>query len=274
MHGDNSSKMEHNRYRNLVINNCYDGIVITSFSVDTVVEHISGENIGCFVHLSNCIGTVIKDYKATQMPSATIHVGSGTESHTFWTDDHYQLFHIDGCVDAIIENSNFTGEDLDFSQSKDCPSFMVASSVDNPLNVADYEDGLVENNCAIARVKFCNCIFSHKNNKYSDIRPVSKSYQGFYLVFDNCRFSAYRERFLSQAVYIFDGNAHTKSSYILKNCTAYYSVQGGNINELIGNGYMFFGKSGTLSIEGTYDITTSFDVPSGKQSQNVSTILA
>lgn len=268
MDANKSSKMEHNRYRNLTINNCFDGIVIVGYSLDIFVEHIRGENIGNFIYLANCGGVTIKDYKATQLPSATIHIGTGAEAHDFSHAAHYHLFHIDHCVDALIEDSEFSIDDVSFSENQECPKFMVVSDISTPLDASNYEKDWVEDNCAIANVIFRNCKFSHKSNYYSEIRPYSNSYQRLNFVFDKCEFSVYRKDFLGLAVYIFNSSSRKQSKYVLRDCKAYYSIENDFAKEDLFKGYFFNRKDGSLSIEGTYDIVTSFDVPLGVKSYN------
>lgn len=262
------TKNEHNVYRNLTISNCFDGIVIVGYSLDIFVEHIRGENIGNFIYLANCGGVTIKDYKATQLPSATIHIGTGAEAHDFSHAAHYHLFHIDHCVDALIEDSEFGIDDVSFSKNKDCPDFIAIDKVGNPLDASNYEEGWVEDNCAIANVIFRNCKFSHKSNYYSEIRPYSNSYQRLNFVFDKCEFSIYRKDFLGLAVYIFNSSSRKQSKYVLRDFKAYYSIENDFAKEDLFKGYFFNRKDGSLSIEGTYDIVTSFDVPLGVKSYN------
>lgn len=268
MDADKLTKMEHNSYRDLTINNCFDGIVIVGYSLDIIVEHIRGENIGNFIYLANCGGVTIKDYKATQLPSATIHIGTGAEAHDFRHTDHYKLFHIDHCVDALIEDSEFSIDDVSFSENQECPKFMVVSDISTPLDASNYEKDWVEDNCAIANVIFRNCKFSHKSNYYSEIRPYSNSYQRLNFVFDKCEFSVYRKDFLGLAVYIFNSSSRKQSKYVLRDCKAYYSVENDSADKKLSDGYFFNRKDGSLSIEGTYDIVTSFDVPLGVKSYN------
>lgn len=274
MDADKLTKMEHNSYRDLTINNCFDGIVIVGYSLDIFVEHIRGENIGNFIYLANCGGVTIKDYKATQLPSATIHIGTGAEAHDFRHPAHYQLFRIDHCVDALIEDSEFGIDDVSFSKNKDCPDFIAIDKVGNPLDASNYEEGWVEDNCAIANVIFRNCKFSHKSNFYADIRPKSASYQSLNFVFDKCEFSVYRESIIGLAVYIFNKSQHKQSTFVLRDCKAYYSVENDDAIESLIYGYLFHTKEASLSIEGTYNVVTSFDVPVGKRSQNVNDNLA
>lgn len=262
------TKNEHNVYRNLTINNCFDGIVIVGYSLDIIVEHIRGENIGNFIYLANCGGVTIKDYKATQLPSATIHIGTGAEAHDFSHAAHYHLFHINHCVDALIEDSEFSIDDVSFSENQECPKFMVVSNISTPLDASNYEKNWVEDNCAVANVIFRNCKFSHKSNYYSEIRPYSNSYQRLNFVFDKCEFSVYRKDFLGLAVYIFNSSSRKQSKYVLRDCKAYYSVENDSADKKLSDGYFFNRKDGSLSIEGTYDIVTSFDVPLGLKSYN------
>lgn len=262
------TKNEHNVYRNLTINNCFDGIVIVGYSLDIIVEHIRGENIGNFIYLANCGDVTIKDYKATQLPSATIHIGTGAEAHDFSHAAHYHLFHINHCVDALIEDSEFSIDDVSFSENQECPKFMVVSNISTPLDASNYEKNWVEDNCAIANVIFRNCKFSHKSNYYSEIRPYSNSYQRLNFVFDKCEFSVYRKDFLGLAVYIFNSSSRKQSKYVLRDCKAYYSVENDSADKKLSDGYFFNRKDGSLSIEGTYDIVTSFDVPLGVKSYN------
>ncbi len=95
----------------------------------------------------------------------------------------------------------------------------------------------------------------------------------FKLVFDKCEFSVYREAFIGQAVYIFNTSNYKQSTYVLRDCKAYYFVQNYNAPELLYSGFFFYRKGGSLSIEGMYDMVTSFDA-AGKKSQNVNDNLA
>ncbi len=237
MDADKLTKMEHNSYRDLTINNCFDGIVIVGYSLDIIVEHIRGENIGNFIYLANCEGVTIKDYKATQLPSATIHIGTGTEAHDFRHTDHYQLFHIDHCVDAVIEDSVFGGENIDFSKNQDCPEFMTATTIDNPMDPLNYEAGWVEDGFAMANVTFKNCTFSHKNKYYTVIGSKPYSYQKYNLVFDNCEFNVCRPSIINVTVYIPQANPNKRSTFTLKNCRGYYKVE--NINDSLFDAYFF-----------------------------------
>lgn len=272
MDANKSSKMEHNRYRNLTINNCFDGIVLGGYSLDSLAEHIRGENIGNFLYLGNCGDVVVRDYVANQLESATITVGAGSEAHSFTNIYHYTLFTINSCVDALVEDSWFG--DVPFSGDfSSCPGFVGTEKIKKMVSQEDYEDGWVEDNCAVANVVFRNCRFSQKSNQYSDIKTNSQSYQCFKLVFDKCEFSVYREAFIGQAVYIFNSSNYKQSTYVLRDCKAYYFVQNYDAPELLHSGFFFNRKGGSLSIEGTYDMVTSFDA-AGKKSQNVNDDLA
>lgn len=231
------TKNEHNVYRNLTINNCFDGIVIVGYSLDIFVEHIRGENIGNFIYLANCGDVTIKDYKATQLPSATIHIGTGAEAHDFSHAAHYHLFHIDHCVDALIEDSVFGGENIDFSKNQDCPEFMTATTIDNPMNPLNYEAGWVEDGFAMANVTFRNCTFSHKNKYYTVLGSKPYSYQKYNLVFDNCEFNVCRPSIINVTVYIPQANPNKRSTFTLKNCRGYYKVE--NINGSLFDAYFF-----------------------------------
>lgn len=237
MDADKLTKMEHNSYRDLTINNCFDGIVIVGYSLDIFVEHIRGENIGNFIYLANCGGVTIKDYKATQLPSATIHIGTGAEAHDFSHAAHYHLFHIDHCVDALIEDSVFGGENIDFSKNQDCPEFMTATTIDNPMDPLNYEAGWVEDGFAMANVTFRNCTFSHKNKYYTVLGSKPYSYQKYNLVFDNCEFNVCRPSIINVTVYIPQANPNKRSTFTLKNCRGYYKVE--NINGSLFDAYFF-----------------------------------
>lgn len=228
MGGDKSTKMEHNRYQNLTINNCFDGIVIVGYSLDIVVEHIRGENIGNFLYLANCGNVTIKDYKATQLSSATIHIGAGAEAHDFRNTDHYELFHIDHCVDALIEDSVFGGDDLSFSENQECPMFMNFTGIDNPLDASNYEEGWVEDGFAVMNVTFKNCTFSHKNKNYTVVGPNTKSLQKYNFIFDNCVFKVCRPSIIEATVYIPQANPNKRSTFMLKNCKGYYRIENPN----------------------------------------------
>lgn len=185
---------------------------------------------------------------------------------------HYTLFTINSCVDALVEDSWFG--DVPFSGDfSSCPGFVGTEKIKKMVSPEDYEDGWVEDNCAVANVVFRNCRFSQKSNQYSDIKTNSQSYQCFKLVFDKCEFSVYREAFIGQAVYIFNSSNYKQSTYVLRDCKAYYFVQNYDAPELLHSGFFFNRKGGSLSIEGTYDMVTSFDA-AGKKSQNVNDDLA
>lgn len=272
MSGNKTSKMVNNHYRHLTIKNCFDGIVLGGYSLDSLAEHIRGENIGNFLYLGNCGDVVVRDYVANQLESATITVGAGSEAHSFTNIYHYTLFTINSCVDALVEDSWFG--DVPFSGDfSSCPGFVGTEKIKKMVSQEDYEDGWVEDNCAVANVVFRNCRFSQKSNQYSDIKTNSQSYQCFKLVFDKCEFSVYREAFIGQAVYIFNSSNYKQSTYVLRDCKAYYFVQNYDAPELLHSGFFFNRKGGSLSIEGTYDMVTSFDA-AGKKSQNVNDDLA
>ena len=272
MDANKSSKMEHNRYRNLTINNCFDGIVLGGYSLDSLAEHIRGENIGNFLYLGNCGDVVVRDYVANQLESATITVGTGSEEHSYTNIFHYCLFIVTGCTDALVVDSQFGDASFDDDFSV-CPVLVGLEYIKDKVLPEDYETGWVEDNCAIAKVNFRNCKFSHKSNYYSDIRPKNTSYQSLNFVFDKCEFSVYREDFIGLAVYIFNSSNYKQSTYLLRDCKAYYSVENDATDKKLGKGYFFFRKNCSLSFEGTYDIVTSFDA-AGIKSQNVNDNLA
>lgn len=272
MGGSKPTKMENNHYRNLTINNCFDGIVFGGYTLKSSAEHIRGENIGNFLYLGNCGDVVVRDYVANQLESATITVGTGSEEHSYTNIFHYCLFTVNGCTDALVVDSQFgdASFDNDFSV---CPVLVGLEYIKDKVLPEDYENGWVEDNCAIANVTFRNCKFSHKSNYYSDIRPKSTSYQSLNFVFDKCEFSVYREDFIGLAVYIFNSSNYKQSTYLLRDCKAHYSVENDATDKKLGKGYFFFRKNCSLSFEGTYDIVTSFDA-AGIKSQNVNDNLA
>lgn len=272
MGGSKPTKMENNHYRNLTINNCFDGIVFGGYTLKSSAEHIRGENIGNFLYLGNCGDVVVRDYVANQLESATITVGTGSEEHSYTNIFHYCLFIVTGCTDALVVDSQFGDASFDDDFSV-CPVLVGLEYIKDKVLPEDYENGWVEDNCAIAKVNFRNCKFSHKSNYYSDIRPKNTSYQSLNFVFDKCEFSVYREAFIGQAVYIFNSSNYKQSTYVLRDCKAYYSVENDATDKKLGKGYFFFRKNCSLSFEGTYDIVTSFDA-AGIKSQNVNDNLA
>lgn len=272
MGGSKPTKMENNHYRNLTINNCFDGIVFGGYTLKSSAEHIRGENIGNFLYLGNCGDVVVRDYVANQLESATITVGTGSEEHSYTNIFHYCLFIVTGCTDALVVDSQFGDASFDDDFSV-CPVLVGLEYIKDKVLPEDYENGWVEDNCAIAKVNFRNCKFSHKSNYYSDIRPKNTSYQSLNFVFDKCEFSVYREDFIGLAVYIFNSSNYKQSTYLLRDCKAYYSVENDATDKKLGKGYFFFRKNCSLSFEGTYDIVTSFDA-AGIKSQNVNDNLA
>lgn len=272
MGGSKPTKMENNHYRNLTINNCFDGIVFGGYTLKSSAEHIRGENIGNFLYLGNCGDVVVRDYVANQLESATITVGTGSEEHSYTNIFHYCLFIVTGCTDALVVDSQFGDASFDDDFSV-CPVLVGLEYIKDKVLPEDYETGWVEDNCAIAKVNFRNCKFSHKSNYYSDIRPKNTSYQSLNFVFDKCEFSVYREDFIGLAVYIFNSSNYKQSTYLLRDCKAYYSVENDATDKKLGKGYFFFRKNCSLSFEGTYDIVTSFDA-AGIKSQNVNDNLA
>lgn len=272
MGGSKPTKMENNHYRNLTINNCFDGIVFGGYTLKSSAEHIRGENIGNFLYLGNCGDVVVRDYVANQLESATITVGTGSEEHSYTNIFHYCLFIVTGCTDALVVDSQFGDASFDDDFSV-CPVLVGLEYIKDKVLPEDYENGWVEDNCAVAKVNFRNCKFSHKSNYYSDIRPKNTSYQSLNFVFDKCEFSVYREDFIGLAVYIFNSSNYKQSTYLLRDCKAYYSVENDATDKKLGKGYFFFRKNCSLSFEGTYDIVTSFDA-AGIKSQNVNDNLA
>lgn len=280
MGGYREAKNEHNRYRNLTINNCFDGIVIVGYSLDIIVEHIRGENIGNFVYLCHCGEVVIKDYKATQLPSATIHIGNGEEAHVFRNTAHYHLFHIANCVDALIEDSVFGVEDVSFLRNQDCPKFMVVSEEKHSINSSNYEDGWVDNECAVVNIIFRNCKFFHKNDDKKDMYDyIGLQKEGWFykfnILYDCCEFNAYRYTYKSNPLYYVIGRPGNASTYTLKNCKAYYSIELVDDSVLLlSDGYYFFNKAGAiLNILGNFEVSTSFNMdPRSKSTKNETVI--
>lgn len=272
MGGTKDYKMEHNRYYNLVIDNCFDGLVFGGYTLDAKAEHIRGKNIGNFLHLSTCGGVEVKDYIAKQLPTDTITVGSGDEAHSYTNNSHYSLFTINGGVDALIENCVFCNESISNTESV-CPRFMDREYIRSVLSAESYENGWVEKECAVANVTFRNCFLSHVANDYVNIGPGENSYHKYRLLFDNCVFSVKRNVFKGETVYVFLSSRKIASEYELRNCTGYYDVLSGNLNDLIDEGYLFHRKSGKLCISENYNIFTSFSASSNKRSQNVRTAI-
>lgn len=284
MGGDKTSKMENNHYHHLTIKNCFDGIVFGSYTLDSSAKHIRGENIGRFLHLSDCGGVVVKDYFATQLKTPTIYVGEGDEKHSFTNREHYNLMAISNCVDATVENCYFDGAILfkngkaDYTNKLYCPRFIATEKNTSPFDADSYESGWVEDGYAIAKVIFRNCRFTQKNDHegfqnnslYDTIGFNPKSKFSWNFLFDNCEFSNFRRIFSNKCIYLVQGNDGKKSTYRFHNCKVYYGIEEpiGN-NDVPGNGFFLYNKVGAnLLISGSYDCYTSFNVPDNITSHN------
>lgn len=284
MGGDKTSKMENNHYHHLTIKNCFDGIVFGGYTLDSSAKHIRGENIGRFLHLSDCGGVVVKDYFATQLKTPTIYVGEGDEKHSFTNREHYNLMAISNCVDATVENCYFDGAILfkngkaDYTNKLYCPRFIATEKNTSPFDADSYESGWVEDGYAIAKVIFRNCRFTQKNDHegfqnnslYDTIGFNPKSKFSWNFLFDNCEFSNFRRIFSNKCIYLVQGNDGKKSTYRFHNCKVYYGIEEpiGN-NDVPGNGFFLYNKVGAnLLISGSYDCYTSFNVPDNITSHN------
>lgn len=284
MGGDKTSKMENNHYHHLTIKNCFDGIVFGGYTLDSSAKHIRGENIGRFLHLSDCGGVVVNDYFATQLKTPTIYVGEGDEKHSFTNREHYNLMAISNCVDATVENCYFDGAILfkngkaDYTNKLYCPRFIATEKNTSPFDADSYESGWVEDGYAIAKVIFRNCRFTQKNDHegfqnnslYDTIGFNPKSKFSWNFLFDNCEFSNFRRIFSNKCIYLVQGNDGKKSTYRFHNCKVYYGIEEpiGN-NDVPGNGFFLYNKVGAnLLISGSYDCYTSFNVPDNITSHN------
>ena len=284
MSGNKTSKMVNNHYRHLTIKNCFDGIVLCGYTLDASAKHIRGEDIGRFLHLSNCGGVVVKDYFATQLKTPTIYVGEGDEKHSFTNREHYNLMAISNCVDATVENCYFDGAipfkngKADYTDKLYCPRFIASEYNDKPFDSASYESGWVEDGYAIAKVIFRNCRFTQKNDHEGTKADSTFDRIGFNkscmfswdFLFDNCEFSNFRRIFSKKRIYFVQGNDGKKSTYRFHNCKAYYGIEEpiGN-NDVPDDGFYFINNGGAnLFISGSYDCYTSFNVPDNIKSHN------
>lgn len=284
MSGNKTSKMVDNHYRHLTIKNCFDGIVLCGYTLDASAKHIRGEDIGRFLHLSNCGGVVVKDYFATQLKTPTIYVGEGDEKHSFTNREHYNLMAISNCVDATVENCYFDGAipfkngKADYTDKLYCPRFIASKYNDKPFDSASYESGWVEDGYAIAKVIFRNCRFTQKNDHEGTKADSTFDRIGFNkscmfswdFLFDNCEFSNFRRIFSKKRIYFVQGNDGKKSTYRFHNCKAYYGIEEpiGN-NDVPDDGFYFINNGGAnLFISGSYDCYTSFNVPDNIKSHN------
>lgn len=284
MSGNKTSKMVDNHYRHLTIKNCFDGIVLCGYTLDASAKHIRGEDIGRFLHLSNCGGVVVKDYFATQLKTPTIYVGEGDEKHSFTNREHYNLMAISNCVDATVENCYFDGAipfkngKADYTDKLYCPRFIASEYNDKPFDSASYESGWVEDGYAIAKVIFRNCRFTQKNDHEGTKADSTFDRIGFNkscmfswdFLFDNCEFSNFRRIFSKKRIYFVQGNDGKKSTYRFHNCKAYYGIEEpiGN-NDVPDDGFYFINNGGAnLFISGSYDCYTSFNVPDNIKSHN------
>ncbi len=284
MSGNKTPKMVNNHYRHLTIKNCFDGIVLCGYTLDASAKHIRGEDIGRFLHLSNCGGVVVKDYFATQLKTPTIYVGEGDEKHSFTNREHYNLMAISNCVDATVENCYFDGAipfkngKADYTDKLYCPRFIASEYNDKPFDSASYESGWVEDGYAIAKVIFRNCRFTQKNDHEGTKADSTFDRIGFNkscmfswdFLFDNCEFSNFRRIFSKKRIYFVQGNDGKKSTYRFHNCKAYYGIEEpiGN-NDVPDDGFYFINNGGAnLFISGSYDCYTSFNVPDNIKSHN------
>ena len=284
MSGNKTSKMVDNHYRHLTIKNCFDGIVLCGYTLDASAKHIRGEDIGRFLHLSNCGGVVVKDYFATQLKTPTIYVGEGDEKHSFTNREHYNLMAISNCVDATVENCYFDGAipfkngKADYTDKLYCPRFIASEYNDKPFDSASYESGWVEDGYAIAKVIFRNCRFTQKNDHEGSKADSTFDRIGFNkscmfswdFLFDNCEFSNFRRIFSKKRIYFVQGNDGKKSTYRFHNCKAYYGIEEpiGN-NDVPDKAFYFINNGGAnLFISGSYDCYTSFNVPDNIKSHN------
>lgn len=276
MGGDKSSKMEHNRYHHLTIMNCFDGIVIAGYTLDASAKHIRGENIGRFLHLSNCGKVVVKDYFATQLKSPTICVGEDKETHFFTNRDHFGLMAISNCVDATVENCYFDGDVFfnngaeDYTDKRYCPRFIMSPTTSTtPFESKSYERRWVKDGYAIANIVFRNCRFTQKNDHegfktdsvYDKIGFKHKNMFMWKFLFDNCEFRNFRRIFSKKCIYCVQGNPNNKSVYRFHNCTAYYGVEENvDVNDVPNEGFYFLNNGGAeLYFTGDYQCFTSFN---------------
>ncbi|MEE1246709.1 MAG: hypothetical protein UHL70_05555 [Acutalibacteraceae bacterium] len=284
MGGSKDYKMEHNRYYNLVIDNCFDGLVFGGYTLDAKAEHIRGKNIGNFLHLSTCGGVEVKDYIATPLSSSTITVGEGNEKHSYSNPEHFCFFILNGSFHALVENCVF-GDAVCFPLNSEeqneniypaCPKFIGSAIARNDYVSKDFENGWVSGGYAISNVVFRNCKFLQKNSdnpeEFNYIGPF-KNYNKhcWSFLFDCCEFWAFRNSFNTNPLYYVQGNSYKPSEIILNNCKGYYIIQSNVSNENIPNvGYFFFYNGGVdFNITGDYSINTSFYVPESINSQNV-----
>lgn len=284
MSGNKTSKMVNNHYRHLTIKNCFDGIVLCGYTLDASAKHIRGEDIGRFLHLSNCGGVVVKDYFATQLKTPTIYVGEGDEKHSFTNREHYNLMAISNCVDATVENCYFDGAipfkngKADYTDKLYCPRFIASEYNDKPFDSASYESGWVEDGYAIAKVIFRNCRFTQKNDHEGTKADSTFDRIGFNkscmfswdFLFDNCEFSNFRRIFSKKRIYFVQGNDGKKSTYRFHNCKAYYGIEEAvDENDVPDKAFYFINNGGAiLFISGSYDCYTSFNVPDNIKSHN------
>ena len=280
MGSDNLNKMEHNNYRNLTIQNCYDGIMIAGVSSETLVEHIRGEKIGNFLYLGKCSKTVVKDYKATQLSSATIHVGTGTEAHDYIHTDHYGFFILVQYVDALIVDSVFDCE-KSFVNTQDYPFFIANAEVSEALDSSKYDEGCIDNECAVVNLVFRNCQFFHKNSDSKDVYNYlglqkDSLYCKVNVLYDFCEFNEYRRTLSANPLFYIIGRPSNASTYTLKNCKAYYSIEAVDDSIVsLGEGYYFFNKTGAiLNILGNFEVSTSFRVNPASKSVNIANFIS
>lgn len=267
MGGTKDYKMEHNRYYNLVIDNCFDGLVFGGYTLDAKAEHIRGKNIGNFLHLSTCGGVEVKDYIAKQLPTDTITVGLGDEAHSYTNNSHYSLFTIIGCVDATVEKCVFQS-DFDINNNMKTPLFIASAKITSNFSPSDYENGWVENGFAIANLIFKECKFIHRNTEsekiFNNIGFNKDNTFCWNIIFDCCDFWTFRKRFTKKRLYSIQGNSRKPSTYTFKNCKGYYGLSMTNLDDsyIPLDGFFFYNNGGAVfNISGNFDIDTSFEYP-------------
>lgn len=258
---------DHNRYRNLLLRNCYMGLTIGGYTHDVIAENITGDKICGFIQLENCSDVLIRNYIATGNNERTMKVGSGSEYHIYVpdlnNDGHWEFFKVEGPVQAKIEDCSFSDQP-DYIANDYINYFFETSPSIGVRDALNYDEGWIVDSCGIVDVRFSRCKFAFKNISSVNIGSHSNSYMVHKLVFDKCIFAAHKVNYNGDAIFYIKGNSNLtehplrKSSYSFIDCKGIYNVAN-NGSFTVKNGF-FVRTNGAVDVDyGNMEIITSFE---------------
>lgn len=258
---------DHNRYRNLLLRNCYMGLTIGGYTRDIIAENITGDKICGFIQLQNCSDVIIRNYIATGNNERTMKVGVGSEHHIYVpdlnNDGHWEFFKMEGPVQAKIEDCSFSDQP-DYISNDYINYFFEVSPSRGVCDALNYDEGWVVDSCGIVDVRFSRCKFAFKNVSSVNIGSHSNNYIVHKLVFDKCIFAAHKVNYNGDAIFYIKGNSNLaehplrKSSYIFIDCKGIYNVTNNGSFAVRNN---FFARTnGAVDVDyGNMEIITSFE---------------